>query len=212
MTHSSITEVLLNDRTTLVYCASGGAIGVDEATGKVLWDTTDWKVSIANVPSPVDLGGGRILFTGGYGAGAMIGRVQSLGDTYALQVEKRLPPANMGSEQHTPLLLPDGRGVIAVIPGGEMVFLGLDGEIRWKSGSANRYGSGPYLLADGAIYVVNDTGTLTTIAADDAQFQVLGSHKLMTDGRECWGPMALADGRLFVRDLTRLFCLDLRAR
>lgn len=212
MTHSSIVKVVVEDRAMLVYCGSGGAIGVDEATGEVLWESTEWKVSIANVPSPVDLGEGRILFTGGYGAGGMIGRVQRKGEGYALQVEKRLGPGVMGSEQQTPVLLPDGTGVVAVIPSGEMVLMGLDGAVRWRSGGSNRYGSGPYLVADGAAYVLNDTGTLTAVAADDGQFRVLGSHRVVPDGRECWGPMALADGRLYVRDLTRLFCLDLRAK
>jgi outer membrane protein assembly factor BamB len=212
MTHSSIVEVVLEDRTALVYCGSGGVVGVDEATGKVLWESTDWKVSIANVPSPVDLGEARILFSGGYGAGGMIGRVQRTGEGYALQVEKRLGPGVMGSEQQTPVMLSDRRGVMAVIPSGEMVFMGLDGAVRWRSGGVNRYGSGPYLVADGAAYVLNDTGTLTAVAAEEGQFRVLGSHRILPDGRECWGPMALADGRLYVRDLTRLFCLDLRAK
>jgi outer membrane protein assembly factor BamB len=212
MTHSSVVEVVTEDRKTLVYCGSAGVIGVDDATGKVLWESTDWKVSIANVPSPVDLGDGRILFTGGYGAGGMIGRVQRTGDGYALRVEKRLGPGVMGSEQQTPVLLPDHQGVMAVIPSGEMIFMDPNGELRWRSGGANRFGSGPYLVADGAAYVLNDTGTLTAIATDKEQFQVLGSHRILLDGRECWGPMALADGRLYLRDLTRLFCLDLRAK
>ena len=212
MTHSSVVEVALDGRPTLVYCGSGGAIGVDEATGQVLWQTSDWKVSIATVPSPVDLGDGRILFTGGYGAGAMIGQVKKTGDTYGISVEKRMTPAEMGSEQQTPILLPEARGIMAVIPSGEMVFMGVDGVTNWRSGPANRYGSGAYLVADGAAYVINDTGTLTTIAADANGFQVLGSATIIPEARECWGPMALADGRLFLRDITHLVCLDLQAK
>jgi len=212
MTHSSIVEVMLDGQVTLVYCASGGVIGVAESTGKVLWESTDWKVSIATVPSPVDLGAGRILFTGGYGAGALIGRVEKNGDAYALTVEKRMTSGILGSEQQTPILLPEGRGVMAVNPSGDMVFMAQNGDIKWRSGGGNRYGSGAYLLADNTTYVINDTGTLSAIAADENRFQLLGSSKIMTDGRECWGPMALADGRLYLRDLTRLFCLDLRAK
>jgi outer membrane protein assembly factor BamB len=211
MTHSSIVEVMLEGNETLVYCGSGGVIGVEEATGKVLWESTDWKVSIATVPSPVDLGDGRILFTGGYGAGAMIGRVDKAGEGYVLNVEKRLGPAIIGSEQQTPIVLPEGRAVLAVVPNGEMVSMGFDGSIQWRSG-ANRFGSGAYLVADGAAYVINDTGTLSVVAADAEQFKLLGSRRIVADGQECWGPMALADGRLYLRDLTRLCCLDLRAK
>jgi outer membrane protein assembly factor BamB len=212
MTHSSIVEVALEDRPTLVYCGSGGAIGVEESSGKILWQSTDWKISIATVPSPVDLGGGRILFTGGYGSGAMIGRVEKSGDTYALRVEKRMDPAVLGSEQQTPVLLADGSGVMAVIPSGEMVFMNMDGSIRWHSGGGNRYGSGAYLVADGAAYVINDTGTLSAVAAGPGGFQLFGSATIIRGGSECWGPMALADGRLYLRDFTHLVCLDLRAK
>jgi outer membrane protein assembly factor BamB len=211
MTHASLQEVDVEGKPTLVYCGSKGVVGVDEATGKILWQSTDWKVSIATVPSPVDLGAGRILFTGGYGAGALIGRVEKDGDGYKLAVEQRLGPGTLGSEQQTPVLLADGSAFLAVIPSGEMVCLGLDGARKWRSG-ALRFGSGPYLVADGVAYVLNDTGTLTALAADSGGFKVLGTNKVYADGRECWGPMALADGRLYGRDLTRLFCLDLKAK
>jgi outer membrane protein assembly factor BamB len=36
-----------------------------------------------------------------------------------------------------------------------------------------------------------------------AQAQVLNGH-------DSWGPMAMAGGRLIVRDLTRMVCLDIR--
>ena len=210
MTHSSIAEVMVDSNKTLVYCGSGGAVGVDESSGKLLWESTDWKVGIATVPTPVDLGEGRILFTGGYGAGAMIGRVVKSGEAFSLVVEKRMGPAVMGSEQQTPVVV--NNGAVAVIPNGEMVFMSKDGEIAWHSGGANRYGSGPYLVADGVTYVVNDTGVLSAVAADAGGFRLLGKTTVFADGRECWGPMALADGRLYVRDFTRLVCLDLRAK
>jgi outer membrane protein assembly factor BamB len=140
-----------------------------------------------------------------------MGRVEKAGEGYALKVEKRLGPGVMGSEQQTPIVLPGGRAVLAVVPNGEMVCMGLDGAIKWHSG-AMRFGSGAYLVADGAAYVINDTGTLSTVAAEEGRYRLLGSSRVLADGQECWGPMALADGRLYVRDLTRLVCLDVRAR
>ena len=160
----------------------------------------------------MDLGDGRILFTGGYGAGALIGRVEKTGPAYGLKVEQRMVPGQMGSEQQTPVVLADGSGVLAVIPSGEMVCMGLDGGLKWRSGGANRYGSGAYLVADGAVYVINDTGTLSALAAESGRFQLLGSGRVLPEGRECCGPLALADERLYVRDLTRLVCLDLHGK
>jgi outer membrane protein assembly factor BamB len=34
---------------------------------------------------------------------------------------------------------------------------------------------------------------------------------VIEDGVDCWGPMALVGGRLIVRDMTRMVCLDVAA-
>jgi hypothetical protein len=38
----------------------------------------------------------------------------------------------------------------------------------------------------------------------------LGQAEVIKEADEAWGPLALAGGRLIVRDLTRMICLDLR--
>jgi outer membrane protein assembly factor BamB len=40
---------------------------------------------------------------------------------------------------------------------------------------------------------------------------LLGEAQVLK-GRESWGPMALVNGRLLVRDLTRLACLEVSAK
>ena len=47
------------------------------------------------------------------------------------------------------------------------------------------------------------------LRASSEAFRVLATARVL-DGHDCWGPMALAGGRLLIRDLTRLSCLDLR--
>ena len=73
----------------------------------------------------------------------------------------------------------------------------------------HRFGIGPYLIAGGVIYVTSDTGTLSVIPADPQEFRLMGSAEVLAHGHEAWGPMALASGKLLVRDLTRMVCLDL---
>jgi len=41
-------------------------------------------------------------------------------------------------------------------------------------------------------------------------FKLLGRHPLMDrKGRDAWGPMLLMKGRLFLRDSSRLYCVQL---
>ena len=72
MTHSSIMPMDFAGRRLYVYCANKGVVGVDAKDGALLWETTDWKISIATVPSPVPLPDGKIFLTGGYGAGSLM--------------------------------------------------------------------------------------------------------------------------------------------
>ncbi len=66
------------------------------------------------------------------------------------------------------------------------------------------------MLADGKFYVVGDTGLLAVFKADTRACIKLGEWNLLEDGHEAWGPIAIVDGRLLLRDYTHLTCLDLR--
>jgi outer membrane protein assembly factor BamB len=84
----------------------------------------------------------------------------------------------------------------------------LAGHYAWTSGPKYRFGLGPYIIADGLIFVMNDTGVLTMAEATSAGFKPLGSATVLPEGRETWGPMAIAGRRLIVRDFRRMVCLD----
>jgi len=61
MTHSSVMPMEFAGERMYVYCASMGVVGVSAKDGRLLWETTDWKISIATVPSPTILDDGRHL-------------------------------------------------------------------------------------------------------------------------------------------------------
>ena len=63
MTHSSVMPMEFAGRRMYVYCGSGGVVGVSAQDGSILWDTSDWKISIATVASPIPLADGRIFFS-----------------------------------------------------------------------------------------------------------------------------------------------------
>jgi len=61
------------------------------------------------------------------------------------------------------------------------------------------------------IYMMNDSGVLTLAEATPTGYIQLAEAKVL-DGIESWGPMAVASGRLVLRDLTRMICLDIAQR
>ncbi len=241
MTHSSIIPMELKGRRMYIYCASGGVVGVSADDGSILWETTDWTVSIANIPAPLIIGEdlssnevkGRIFLSGGYDAGSMMLQVKDVRGLnprtngkristedypYVATPLFRLKPKVFGAALHTPILF--NGYIYGVRPDGQFVCLNTNGELIWTSGASHRFGRGPYMIvnpsgraqAGGLIYVMNDTGLLTLLEATPAGYKQLAQSQVLTGDDDSWGPMALVGGRFILRDMTRMVCLDVRGK
>jgi outer membrane protein assembly factor BamB len=206
MTHSSIMPMEFAGRKMYVYCGKGGVVGVSANDGSLLWKTTDWRISIATVPSPVILPEGKIFLSGGYNSGAVMLQLHEQGGKLTAETLFRLEPKQFGSTQQTPIFF-DNHLFGVRERDKQLVCLDLAGNEVWKSGSRNKFGLGPYMIADGLIFVLDDSGVLTAAEASPAGYKPLARAQVL-DGNDAWGPMALVGGRLIVRDLTRMACLD----
>jgi outer membrane protein assembly factor BamB len=91
----------------------------------------------------------------------------------------------------------------------QMLCLDLDGNEVWDSGSL-KFGHGPYMIADGLLFALADDGLLVTMEATHEACRPLAQFQVFENGHDAWGPMAMVAGRLIVRDLTRMACLDVR--
>ncbi|MHC4754607.1 MAG: PQQ-binding-like beta-propeller repeat protein, partial [Planctomycetota bacterium] len=206
MTHSSVIPMEFNGKKMYVYCggnnSKGGVVGVSADDGSILWETTEWKLR-TNVPSPLPVSEGRIFLSAGYNEGSMM--IQLAEENGGIKVKPlfRLEQKVFGAEQQTPIFY---QGYIYGIRlDSQLVCLDLNGNVVWSSTSANKFGKGPYMIADGLIYVMDNSGVLTIAEATSAAFKPLAKAKVL-EGIESWGPMALASGRLIVRDLKRMIC------
>jgi outer membrane protein assembly factor BamB len=68
------------------------------------------------------------------------------------------------------------------------------------------------MIADGMIFVLSADGLLATAEATHEAYRPLAQFQVFEDGLDAWGPMAMAAGRLVVRDMTRMACLDVREK
>ena len=209
MTHSSIIPVTFNARKMYVYCATGGVAGVAADTGKTLWTQTAWQMRGQDLaPSPVPIGEGRIFLAGGYEAGSMMLQLTEAGGEITSEVLFELPEHVFGSAQQTPVFY--AGHIYGVSPAGKLVCLDADGSPLWDSGEAQSFdkGYGPYMVADGMLLVMGRNGMLVLAEAKPTGYRQLAKAQVV--GKESWGPMALAGGRLIVRDIQKLVCLDVR--
>jgi outer membrane protein assembly factor BamB len=79
----------------------------------------------------------------------------------------------------------------------------------WTSGKTHRFGLGPYILADGKLFILDDNGTLTITKITSNGLNVLDEARII-EGQDAWGPIAIADGFLLMRDSKKMVCLDMR--
>ncbi|HSV74747.1 MAG TPA: PQQ-binding-like beta-propeller repeat protein, partial [Chthonomonadales bacterium] len=141
MTHSSLAPMTLGGEPTVVYCGSGGVAGISLRDGRILWETEQWFIRTAMVPTPVVLPGNRIFLSGGYNAGSLMLQLERQGGNWTPRELFRLPPRVFGSDQQTPIFY-EGY-IYGVRPGGELVCIDLNGNERWSSGTTRRFGIGP---------------------------------------------------------------------
>lgn len=204
MTHSSIMPMSFSGKRVYVYPASKGVVGVNAKDGALLWDTPEWTVNTSNIPMPMPIGDGRIFVCGGYNSGAAI--LQMGAGATSVKMVKRIPPNTFQSHQQTPILY-QGHLYGVRMPG-DLVCLDLNGNVVWSSGNTARFGIGPYVMAGGLLYVLADKGDLVIAQASPSAYKELGRAKVLP-GPDAWAPIAVADGKMIVRDLNTMVCLEM---
>ncbi len=216
MSHSSIIPMTLMGKKTYVYCAIGGVIGVsaeEEDRGTLLWETNAWTHSVTS-PSPVAIDGRRIFLTVGYGGGSMMLGLKGEGDQIVAEPIYKLKRTTFGCEQQTPIYYRDH--LFSILPKdalalqSQFVCMNTGGELVWSSGKTNRFGLGPFLVANDMFYLLDDDGELTLIRASLGGYELLAQSQVL-NGHDAWGPMTLVDGKLIVRDSKKMICLDVSA-
>jgi outer membrane protein assembly factor BamB len=218
MTHASIAPMELDGQLTFVYFGGEGLAGVRAADGEILWSTLLGRPGLASCPSPVIVPENRIFCCGGYNVGSvMLQIVPDSPGKYKANTLFRLNAPVFDSEQQTPIYY-NGHIFGLRQLDKQFVCLDLTGKVVWASvwdGERERFGSGPFLIADGMILIWDDDGKLTGCEATPTGYRKLFEVEVFEvknplDGKSGWAPMAIVDGRLLLRDQFFMKCIDLR--
>lgn len=220
MSHSSVMPMVLGGKKMYVYAAVGGICGVSadgDDRGQILWKTTEFAPSVV-APSPLILDNGKILISAGYGAGSMLFQLVKSGESFNVKVlQKYRPLEGLASEQQTPIFM--GGYIFSIQPkdagGSRNQFICCKADdckkILWTSGKTDRFGLGPYTVADGKFFILNDDGVLTIAKATTSGWVLMDKANII-EGQDSWGPIAIADGRLLMRTSKQMVCIDMRER
>jgi hypothetical protein len=193
-------------------------VGIDPLHGEILWKFTDWQCGIP-VPGAVDAGNNQLVITGGYELGALMIKVEKKADG-SYGTTELFRTVEFGDQTKTPLFY-NGHFYAEYGTNNRrdgMVCMNMKGEIMWKTKREPDFNKGSIILADGLILATDGAKMLYLIEPDPTAFKLISKAELLAEqkfadersarhGTQNWAPIALADGKLLIRDQSRMLCL-----
>jgi outer membrane protein assembly factor BamB len=200
----------------------GKIVGIEPRTGKILWEYDQWLCHIS-VPCALDAGGNKVIVVGGYEHGVVMIQVNKNGDgSYSV---KELFKHNNFGDHTKPPILHNGYFYAQFSTNSRregLACMDMNGNVMWKTMRAPLFDKGSMILADGLILATDGRTALYLIEPNPSGFKPLASAELLKEGgisgddplasrvggaTQNWAPLALADGRLLIRDQSRLMCV-----
>lgn len=196
----------------------GNITGIEPLTGKILWNFSGWDCHISVAPA-VDAGNNKILVVGGYEHGALMIQVDKKADG-SFEPKELFRTVEFGDQTKPPVL---HNGYFYAQYGTNnrrdgLVCMNMNGEIMWKTKRDPDFNKGSMILVEGLILATDGAKKLFLIEPDPAGFKPLASAELLAAppagegmaarfGTQNWAPIALADGKLLIRDQSRMMCV-----
>jgi outer membrane protein assembly factor BamB len=198
--------------------SDGKVVGIEPLTGDFLWEYSEWNCAIP-VPSAVDAGENRLLITGGYALGATMIKIEKNSNGRYVTTEL-FTTEEFGDQTKTPLM---HNGYFYAQYGTNnrrdgLVCMDMNGDIMWKTRRSPDFNKGSMILADGLILATDGQFSLYLIEPDPTEFRPIASAELLKEDGEAgatgsgaptqnWAPIALSDGKLLIRDQSRMLCV-----
>lgn len=183
-------------------------------TGKLLWNYEGWFCKNP-IPHPLLVARDTLFLTSGYKSVSQLVKVRKGVAGYT--VEKLMETEEAASWIEQPILVDDHLyvGGNTKKPKAGLVCIDLAGKVKWDSNtmdSAPAYEHLNMISADGLLIGLDGkSGMLHLIEASAKAFKELASAQVLSaEDAQNWGPIALSDGKLIVRDHHTMKCLDLR--
>jgi outer membrane protein assembly factor BamB len=189
-----------------VQFLQSGVVGVDAKTGKFLWTYSKTATgSPANIPTPVAHAG--YVFTSTARGGAGLVKVKAKGAEFeadSVYVSKDLPNSIGGS-----VLV--GDYLYGTTPKGLVCGEFTTGKVKWQDKCV---GPASVCYADGRLYVRGESGGVALVEATADGYHEKGRFtppdQPVRKNTRAWAYPVVADGKLYLRDLDRLWCYDIK--
>jgi outer membrane protein assembly factor BamB len=188
-----------------------GLVGVRASDGKFLWGYNRVANNVANISTPV-VRASFVFASTAYQTGSALLELQKSGDGVSAK-ELYFLDSNTFQNHHGGFVLVgnhvySGHGHRKGFP---ICLDFVTGKVVWGGDIRNDgTGSAAVLYADGRLYFRYENGVVLLLEASPEGYKERGSFTIPDVTKPSWPHLAVADGRLYVREQDTLFCYDLR--
>jgi outer membrane protein assembly factor BamB len=199
-------------RKQYVQFLGNGLVGVDAKTGQFLWRYDQTSKGPANIATPVAQSG-YVYNTNARRFGAALIQLHATSEGVAAEqvyFERDLPNTLGGQ-----VLV--GGYIYGTNPKGPVAAEFVSGKIRWQN---EGLGPGSVMYADGRLYFHGENGDLALVEATAEAYREKGRFKPPRQPKHvsgggsrdehAWAYPVVANGRLYVRDLSSLWCYEVK--
>jgi outer membrane protein assembly factor BamB len=189
-----------------------GVVGVRASDGKYLWGYNRVANGVANVATPI-VRGDLVFASTGYRTGSVLLELEKAGDGVKAKERYFLDAKTLQNHHGGLVLVGDhvyaGHGHNKGFP----ICVELEsGKVAWGGNIRNAgTDSATVIYADGRIYFRYQNGVLILVEASPGGYVEKGSFEIPEVRDPSWPHLAIADGRLYVREQDNLYCYDVRA-
>ena len=178
-------------------------LGVDAGSGDLLWSYNGSANGTASVSTPL-FHNDMVFSASAYGTGGGAVRIEKNEDGFSspeVYFEKKM------QNHHGGMVLLDGH--IYGTGSGSLICMNFEtGEIKWQARAA---GKGSLTYADGHLYCYGEKNVVALVEANPDEYVEKGLFKVEKGSFPSWAHPVVANGKLYLRDMTNLTCYNVRA-
>jgi outer membrane protein assembly factor BamB len=199
----------VDGRAQVVTMLAKSVVGVDLATGKLLWRHPHETSYDVNCPTPL-CRDGQVYVTTGYGTGGVLLKITRDGDSCkAVEVWRNRKLDN----QHGGVVLVNGFIFGSGHNANQGAWTCLDFATGKEQYTDRGVGKGSVTCADGMLLCLSENGAVGLMTADPAATSVVGRFSIPKGGQgPVWAHPVVCGGRLYIRHGDNLYAYDINAR
>jgi len=188
----------------VVQFAQKNVFGVRLKDGELLWTYSKANNGTANASTPI-VRGDYIYASSGYGTGGGLCKVSKDGDKF--KAEEVYFDKALQSHHGGVILL--GEYIYGFSNNALICQDFLTGKEAWKARSVSK---GSLTYADGLLFLLGEGHQVALAEALPEGYTEKGRFKIDNFGRQSWAHPVVAGGKLYIRNMHRLSCYDVRGK